>query len=87
MNDFKDPNKTMQRIFDKHKLNFFGTHRFVGTGNLLSNNERYKINNDEYKINNKRYNEGYQRYNKERSNNRYNNDNRYNPKINIKKID
>jgi hypothetical protein len=56
----------MQRILEKHKLNCFGTRKF---GKNISNNEGYKINN-----------EGYKRYNKERSNNRYNNDNRYNPK-------
>jgi hypothetical protein len=27
MNDFKEPNKTMQRILDKHKTQFFGTRR------------------------------------------------------------
>ena len=27
MNDFKEPNKTMQRILDKHKTRFFGTRR------------------------------------------------------------
>jgi hypothetical protein len=27
MNDFKEPNKTMERILDKHKTQFFGTRR------------------------------------------------------------
>jgi hypothetical protein len=83
MNDFNDPNKTMQRILDKHKLNFFGTRRFIGAGNLVSNNEGYKINNERIASGEKTVAaklSGYKRYNQERSNNRYNNDNRYNPK-------
>jgi hypothetical protein len=91
MNDFKEPNKTIQRILEKHKLNFFGTRR---VGNLLSNNEGNKGFNEKYtKINNKGYkieritsgekttaaklSINNKRYN-DRNNNRYND--RYDPK-------
>jgi hypothetical protein len=38
MNDFKEPNKTMQRILDKHKTRVFGTRRIRNRVND-SNNE------------------------------------------------
>jgi hypothetical protein len=49
INHFKDPNKTMKKILEKHKLNFFGTRRFVRTGLRKNINSGYKINNKKYK--------------------------------------
>jgi hypothetical protein len=90
MNDFKDPNKTMQRILDKHKLIFFGSRRFGGAGNMVSNNEGNTINNEGYKINNERIGDKIAKLlrnnknisiNKRYNNSRNNNDNnKYNPK-------
>jgi hypothetical protein len=45
MNDFKEPNKTMQRILDKHKTQFFGTRR-------IRNNKRINTSGDEDNIRN-----------------------------------
>jgi hypothetical protein len=39
MNDFKEPNKTMQRIFDKHKTQFFGTRRIRNRINDSNNTD------------------------------------------------
>jgi hypothetical protein len=41
INDFKEPNKTMQRILDKHKTQFFGTRR------IRNNNRINDSNNDD----------------------------------------
>jgi hypothetical protein len=38
MNDFKEPNKTMQRILDKHKTRFYNARR-------IRNNKRINIDN------------------------------------------
>jgi hypothetical protein len=35
MNEFKEPNKTMQDILNKHRFDFFGSNRF----NNLNNKE------------------------------------------------
>jgi hypothetical protein len=40
MNDFKEPNKTMQMILDKYKTQFFGTRR-------IRNNKRINVSDDE----------------------------------------
>jgi hypothetical protein len=40
MNDFKEPNKTMQRILDKHKTQFFGTRR-------IRNNKRVNTSDED----------------------------------------
>jgi hypothetical protein len=45
MNDFKEPNKTMQRILDKHRSQFFGMRRF-------RNDKRNKIDDDNTRKNN-----------------------------------
>jgi hypothetical protein len=37
MNDFKEPNKTMQRILDKHKTQFFGTRRIRNNKRVTDN--------------------------------------------------
>jgi hypothetical protein len=37
MNDFKEPNKTMQRIFDKYKTRFFGTRRIRNNKRNIDN--------------------------------------------------
>jgi hypothetical protein len=37
MNDFKEPNNTMQRILDKHKTRFFGTRRIRNNKRNIDN--------------------------------------------------
>jgi hypothetical protein len=37
MNDFKEPNKTMQRILDKHKSQFFDTRRIRNNKRITDN--------------------------------------------------
>jgi hypothetical protein len=44
MNDFKEPNKTMQRILDKHKIQFFGTRRIKNNTRInTSDNSNRRI--------------------------------------------
>ena len=45
MNDFKEPNKTMQRILDKHKTQFFGTRR-------IRNNKKINVSSSDEDIRN-----------------------------------
>jgi hypothetical protein len=37
MNDFKEPNKTMQDILNKHRFDFFGSNRFNNLNNKRNN--------------------------------------------------
>jgi hypothetical protein len=45
MNDFKEPNKTMQRILEKHKTQFFGMRRFRND-KINNTNEKDNLSND-----------------------------------------
>jgi hypothetical protein len=58
MNDFKEPNKTMQNILDKHRFDFFGSRRFDMNKRNNINNKRFDLenNNVENNLNNKRDN-------------------------------
>jgi hypothetical protein len=46
MNDFKEPNKTMQRILDKHKTQFFGMKRFWNDKRNKNDDDNTRYNND-----------------------------------------
>jgi hypothetical protein len=45
MNDIKEPNKTMERILDKHKTQFFGTRR-IRNNKRLNPSDNTDIRND-----------------------------------------
>jgi hypothetical protein len=46
MNDFKEPNKTMQRILEKHKSQLFGMRRFRNDKRNKIDDKNTRKNND-----------------------------------------